>query len=101
MLLLLVARFYDKMPTSDLPLLKLMMKFQFLALFALYLLVTDIKVPRHAAEQLARVGDALYNFFGFIDLSGVWRAVYHVGDYFEHVWISLSEKIDIDVECLL
>ena len=38
MLLLLVARFYDKMPTSDLPLLKLMMKFLFGALLFVYIL---------------------------------------------------------------
>ena len=68
-------------------------------LFALYLLVTDIEVPARAERQLDRIGDALYNFFGFIDLSGLWRLVERLGDYFEHVWVLLSERINIDVEC--
>ena len=43
--------------------------------------------------------DSLYNFFGFIDLSSVWRAVWRVGDYFEDAFELLSEKVNIDVDC--
>ena len=68
-------------------------------LFALYLLVTDIEVPARAERQLERIGDALYNFLGFIDLSGLWRFVYHIGDCFEQVWDVLANRINIDFEC--
>ena len=47
MLLLLVARFYDKMPTSDLPLLKLMMKFLFGALLFVYTLASVLYTAPH------------------------------------------------------